>query len=68
MFFTLISKALQIEASHRFETVDSLTLEAAKETEVSTYFEGFHWLENKVTSKMVNLNEIYQEKAFSRNQ
>ena len=66
MLSTFISKAIQNTPDAEFETVHSLTMGEVDTTDIFLYFEGESWLENKVTSVPVNLNNIYQEKAFSR--
>ncbi len=66
MLMTLISQALQNAPTRQFETVHSLTFEGIDSQELDEYFSGHMWLENKVASEMVNLDSIYQKKAFSR--
>lgn len=63
---TLISQAIYIDGQSSFETVDSLVFASLNEHEVIGYFEGDEWLENRVTSKPVDLNSIYQQNAFKR--
>ena len=66
MLSTFILKAVQTPAVNEFETVHSLTADDIDPLEVTQYFQGESWLENKVASKPINLNKVYQEKAFSR--
>ncbi len=66
LFATLVSKAVQYGNTDRNETIEFLQYKAVDELEIASYFNGHNWLENKMTSKSVNLTQIYQEKAFTK--
>lgn len=66
LFGTIISKAVQLDSVTRFETVDSLNSEYYSLTEINMHFDGDNWLDNRISSKSVDLNSIYQEKAFTK--
>ena len=66
VFGTLVSKAIQLEANNRFETVESVYEIGFTEDQVNSYFNGDYWLDSRLSSKLVDLNKIYQERAFSK--
>ncbi len=66
MMFTLLTKAMQNGPMDDYETAFFLYQEDTERSEVASYFAGETWLENKVLSNMVDLDKIYQEKAFTR--
>ncbi len=66
MFVALISKAIQTVPSPDFNSVESLAEAGFDAIDVASHFTGQNWLENKVMSSPVDLNQIYQEKVFTR--
>lgn len=61
LFSGLVSQAIQSETFHRFETVDSLLDQYIEETSINDSFIGHQWLESRVTSDIVDLNQMYQK-------
>lgn len=65
-FFTLISKAIQNGPMDNYEVVYTLEDAEIDPNTIVTYFNGENWLENKVLSESIDLNSIYQQKAFAK--
>jgi murein DD-endopeptidase MepM/ murein hydrolase activator NlpD len=63
---TLLSQAIQAPQDTHFETVQSLYIDGIDPQEINDYFSGHTWLENKISSEMINLESLYQEKAFTK--
>lgn len=66
MLMTLVTQILQSAPTHEFETVHTISYHDVNAQEVSPYFTGYQWLENKLSSEVIDLNKVYQEKAFSK--
>lgn len=66
LFFTLISKSMQNGPMDDYASTYNLYEADVDASEIASYFNGENWLENKMTSEVVDLNKIYQKKAFSR--
>lgn len=61
-----VSKAVQYNSHKEFETVEKITSENIDPIAIGSFFEGEGWLENRMTSNLIDLNGIYQEKAFEK--
>ncbi len=68
MFATLITKAIHFGNANENETVENMqyAYDDVDPVVLASYFPGHTWLENKMTSKSVNLAKIYQKKAFTK--
>lgn len=66
MLSALITQAVQNASTTTFETMESLTWDEMDEQEIGQFMGGQIWLENRMSSEIVDLNRIYQEKAFTR--
>ena len=67
MLGTFVSKAVQSNRQTLlFETAKILQAEAINNDSIYSFFEGEAWLENRMTSNLIDLNGIYQERAFEK--
>ena len=66
LFGTLIFKAVQNGPMDDYASEYDIEYIDVDQMLIASHFRGETWLENKMTSEMVDLNAIYQQKAFSK--
>ncbi len=66
MLITLITQAIENRSYQTFETIHSLTFNDVNIQEVGQFFGGEIWLEDKISSKPLDLQNVYQTKAFTK--
>jgi murein DD-endopeptidase MepM/ murein hydrolase activator NlpD len=61
---TFLFNALQRDPGYRFETVQSIYIDEISSHAINSNLAGVNWLESGLFAQNVDLNSLYQERAF----